>query len=220
MSKYREWDWNEIISAYCKVREKPMAEELATAISEELQRLNFHGWNTVCQVVDGTLEAGKYALSEKLWKIVRDAVNEKIAEIRGGKEKKCFTPKYQQSGYSLTSLTKEIDNEIELWHNANPPYKYKGTDVLKREKFYSPERFDLEQWARSGMPELDSILKDEYFKIFHESVTHEELVKQDGKLQHELSCFLERLTALRTAQTKIRNDEAIAKIREQKEVVS
>lgn len=215
MANYREWDWAAIISAYCRVREKPMAEEVAKPVIEELQKLNFYGWDVICQVVDGTLELGKYVLSDKLWIVVRDAVKDKISEIKGDKVNTFYVPKFQQAGYTLPTLTKEIDNEIDLWINAVPSFKYKGLEVVKRSKYYSPERFDLEQWAQCGMPELDSILKDEYFKIFHESVTKEELAKQDGILQHELSCFLGRLKALRTAQTKVRNNEALAKIKEQ-----
>lgn len=220
-TNYKEWDWEAIISAYCRVREKPIPKEVAESIIAELTKLNFHGWPVICQVVDATLDGGKWALSEKLWVIVRDAVQDKIREIRDAKNPShSFTPKYQQSGVTIPALVTKITDEIAFWLNAIPPYKYKGIEVVKRSKFYSPEVFDLEQWARNGMPELDSVLKDEYFKIYHESVTHEELVKQDGKLQHELNCFLERLIALRTAQTKVRNEEAIARIKEQNASVS
>lgn len=214
MITIREWDWGTLLRQISLAREFPLQDAVRESIKEELEKLNFYGWNVICQVVENVITHGRQTLSDKLWLTVRDCVKERINTIRSGdKVIKTYQPVYTITGQGLTRLAKDIDDEIEMWTNIKPPLKYKGISVVLRAAAYTCESFDIEVWHKKGRPELSSILLDEYMCVYHNSITKEETDKIDGILLDELSRFLERLRALRIAQMKVRTNDYLEKRR-------
>lgn len=216
--KYREWDYRQIMSDIAMVREEPFRDEhIIETVIDEFKRLNYYGWPVICQVAERVFSCGKFALRDKLWLIVRDFVNDKISEIKAGKGTPVTVPAYMQSGYYLPTLNSDIDDEIQVWTNTKPPLKYKGVEIVNRDKYYKPEVFDIGMWDKRGRPELQNKLRDDYCKIFIESIEEEESKKTDVILPQNLTSFLKLLQAVRSAQMQARIKEQIQQIKDKNE---
>lgn len=212
MIKIREWDWDLLLKQISLTREYPFQDTVRDSIKIELERLNFYGWNVICQVVENIISYGRSVLFNNLWKTVRDCVDERISSIKNNQvQTKVFTPEHMVIGQGLADINTKTINEMERWLKTDPPLKYKGIAVLYRSSFYPTMNFDLEVWHKKGRQELQSILHDEYMSIYHDSITKEEKEKTNGILTKELSLFLERLYALRSAQIKVRTEQRIVK---------
>lgn len=202
--RFIEWDYKQIIREFCIVREKPIDEHVKAEVAEELRRLEMYGWPVICEVVESIMLNGRYALNNNLWLIVRNAVRDKLSEIKNQKNTSPILPKYQQIGNSLLSLQNEIYAEISLWLQHRPPLKFKGITIVKREEYYHPEFFDMDEWNKIGRPELPNFLLDNYFSIYYDAMIEEELKEVDGIIIKRLESFLNLLKSIRVAQVKQR----------------
>jgi hypothetical protein len=210
--KYKEWDFDSIISSFCYIREKPLDPHVKESVIEELRKLNFYGWDTVCNVAESVMSHGRYKLNDNLWLIVRNAVNDKIREIRYNKKTYAKAePKYKQSGFNLPALQTRIISEISTWVNCTPPLKYKGIPIVLNEDGYNSTPFDFEAWIDQGKPKTSSILLDEYLNIYYNALMEEELRQVDGIIIERLDAFFRTLKDLRVAQTEKRTGGPVQK---------
>ena len=197
-----DWDYKQVVREICMIREKPIDEHVKEEVVQELRKLEFYGWPVICDVVESIMSKGRYALNNNLWLIVRNAVREKLSEIKNQKNISPNLPKYQQIGNNLLSLQNEIYAEIGYWLKYAPPLKFLNQDVVKREEYYHPEFFDIDVWNNIGRPELPNILLDKYFSIYYDAMMEEEVKHIDGLIVKQLESYLNVLRNLRVAQVK------------------
>ena len=199
-----DWDYKQVVREICMIREKPIDEHVKEEVVQELIKLEFYGWPVICDVVESIMYKGRYALNNNLWLIVRNAVREKLSEIKNKKNISQNLPKYQQIGNSLLSLQNEIYAEIAYWLKYAPPLKFLNQDVVEREEYYQPEFFDIDVWNNIGRPELPNILLDRYFSIYYDAMMEEEVKHIDGLIVKQLQSYINVLRNLRVAQVKQR----------------
>jgi hypothetical protein len=202
--QFVNWDYKQIIRELCIIREKPIDDHVKAEVADELRKLEMYGWPVICEVAESIMIHGRYALNNSLWLIVRNAVRDKLSEIKNQKNTSPILPKYQQIGKSLLSLQNDIYAEISVWLKCTPPLIFNGSIVVKREHSYQPEFFDLDEWNEIGRPELANILLDKYFSIYYDAMLREETLQSDGIIEKDLEPFLNLLKSLRVAQVKQR----------------